>query len=158
MVYHAPRKGETNDFPSSMRKYINNYLKYHWKRPCKRRPKAGTSRDSFSVADSVSTLTGCTTGNPSLSNIQGDDSSSFDVMVAMKASTNDSTKSHDATLVHTRNEYTSTRTTSEDTKTDNLPSTKTPYDDASTSTTNHDVPINIDILDTDAADDFSSSL
>ena len=72
-----------------MRKYINNYLRCHWKRPCKRKPKARTSRDSLSMTDSISNLTRST----NTINIQSKDSSSFDVSEAMKSFTNDSTKS-----------------------------------------------------------------
>ena len=83
------QKGKTYDYPSFMRKYTNNYLRCHWKRPCKRKPKARTSRDSFSMTDSISNLTRST----NTINIQSKDSSSFDISEAMKSFTNDSTKS-----------------------------------------------------------------
>ena len=83
------QKGETYDYPSFMRKYINNYLRCHWKQPGKRKPKARTSRDSLSMTDSISNLTRST----NTINIQSKDSSSFDVSEAMKSFTNDSTKS-----------------------------------------------------------------
>ena len=86
------KKVETHDFHSLMRKYIKSYLNFHWKQPRKRKRKAGTSRYYISVTYSISTITKSTTGNLSSSNIQGDDSPSFNVMEALN---NDSTQSDD---------------------------------------------------------------
>ena len=47
-------------------------------------PKGEILRDSFAMTDSMFNLTGSTTSDPSLTNIQSDDSFSFDVTKAMK--------------------------------------------------------------------------
>ena len=66
------QNGEIYDPRSLMKKYINEYLSKCWKPPRKRRPKGGKSINSFCVDGSMSTLTGTTTGNPYLTNIQND--------------------------------------------------------------------------------------
>ena len=86
------QKGKTYDYPSFMKKYINNYLKCHWKQPCKRKPKARTSRHAFSMTNSMSSLTKSTNSKLSSISIQSKDSSgNFNVSEPINASTNDST-------------------------------------------------------------------
>ena len=88
------QKGKTYDYPFFMKKYINNYLKCHWKQPCKRKPKARTSRHAFSMTNSMSSLTKSTNSKLSSISIQSKDSSSnFNVCEAVNAFTNDSTVS-----------------------------------------------------------------
>ena len=75
------RKGKPYDFHSLMKKYIHTHLKFHWEPPHKRKRKARTSGDSLLVIDNMSNLTEPTTANQSLSNTQGNNSPTFDVIM-----------------------------------------------------------------------------
>ena len=84
------QKGKTYDYPSFMRKYIDNYLKCHWKPPCKRKLKARTSRDAFSNTNSMSSITRSNNSKlPSIDMQSKNSTNSFNVFAAMSSSTDD---------------------------------------------------------------------